>query len=426
MAKALTAKSVEQAKADGGRREIPDGLLGGLYLVVQPSGAKSWAVRYRHAGKPRKLTLGAYPALALGEAREAARAKLRAAAEGADPAAEKVLARQRERDAEADKRDHVETVVAMFVERHCKPRNRSWRETERVFRKDVLPHWAGRKVQSITRRDVLDLLDTLVDRGLGTGVNRVLAAVRRFFNWCVERDIIATSPAAGVKPPAPETSRDRVLSDAEIRLFWRATEALPYPFGPFGRALLLTAQRREEVAGMTRGELDGSTWTIPRARAKNNVEHTVPLSGAVASLLDALPRISGSAGFVFTSSGKTSISGFSKAKLAIDAKMLELARQDAVGRRADPDAVTIAPWVLHDLRRTAASGMARLGVAVHVVEAVLNHRSGTIRGVAAVYNRHSYADEKRRALEAWARHVEGLIAERPANVVALRTGRADG
>jgi len=285
----------------------------------------------------------------------------------------------------------------------------------------VLPHWGKRHIQDIARRDVIELLDGIVDRGVGTTANRVLAAVRKLFNWAIERDVIAFNPCLGIKAPSPETSRERVLSDEEIVWLWQALDQQSYPFGPLGKLLLLTGQRRDEVAGMTAGEInvDEGVWTIPRARAKNDQEHHVPLSDAVLAVLAAAPRIAGEAGYLFTTNGRTAVSGFSKAKASVDDKMLAAGRKAALDAGKDPDAITVPPWTWHDLRRTAASGMARLGQPVHVVEAVLNHRSGTIRGIAKVYNRYSHAEEKRRALESWGRYLGEALSDRKSNVISM-------
>ena len=184
---------------------------------------------------------------------------------------------------------------------------------------------------------------------------------------------------------------------------------------------MLTAQRRSEVADMRWGELkDGSLWTIAGSRTKNGAEHDVPLSEPARAVLFRVPRIAGSE-FVFTTLGVRPISGHSHAKEYLDKVILQIARQEATEAGQDAGAVTVTPWRLHDLRRSAASGMARMGIAVHVIEAVLNHRSGAISGVAAIYSRHSYLPEKRHALEAWAAHVMALVnGPAASNVVPLR------
>jgi len=410
MAKALTVQSVKRFKPHLSKRmEVADGLLPGLYFVLQPSGVRSWAVRYRHAGKPRKLTLGPYPVLELGAARTRAREALQVVALGRDPASEKQDALKTARLAEPGV-DTVAAIVATFLERHARAKTKANTadDTERRFRLHVLPKWGERRIQDITRRDVIALLDGIVDRGTPIAANRTLATISKFFNWALDRSIIETSPCIRVARPSEEQSRDRILTDNELRLVWTAAARKGWPFGSLVQTLILTGQRRTEVGDMGWSELkDRGLWTIPGSRTKNGAEHDVPLSLAAQDILSRAPRIAGSQ-FVFTTSGVRPISGYSQAKERLDALMLLIARQEA---GEDGAAATVAPWCLHDMRRTAASGMARMGTPVHVIEAVLNHRSGAISGVAAIYNRHSYLPEKRHAVEAWASHVMGLVGE---------------
>jgi integrase len=415
MPKALTVQSVERLKPDPNKRlEIPDGLLTGLYLVIQPSGARSWAVRYRHGGRPIKLTLGPYPALDLTSARAKAKEELRSVASGMNPAAEKIEAARRARDGGVDQ-DLVSRQIDLFVERHLQPnRSESYaKDSKRLLEKEVRPLWGERRVQDITRRDVVELLDRIADRGAPITANRVLALIRRFFNWLIERSVVEKSPCDRVKAPAAEATRDRVLSDGEIRWLWKATERHAYPFGPFVRLLLLTGQRRDEVAKARHKEFsEPGLWRIPRERTKNGTAQDLPLSEAAQEVLADLPRISGPAGYLFTTTGNSPISGYSAGKQRLDKLVLEAAQEET--------AETELPrWTLHDLRRTAASGMARLGTPVHIIEAVLNHQSGAISGVAAVYNRHSYTDEKRRALDAWSRHVMQIVGGKQASNIAI-------
>ncbi|MGU3665076.1 tyrosine-type recombinase/integrase [Methylobacterium sp. A49B] len=409
-ARVLTVQAIERLKPDAARRlEIPDATLPGLYFIIQPSGAKSWAVRYRHGGRTRKLTLGAYPALDLAKARTEGRAALQLVSLGQDPVAERKVA------VPLPARDLIGSVIDSFIERHVRPRNRprTAEETIRILRTKVLPVWDGRKIQDIGRRDVIELLDGIVDAGTPVAANRTLAALSKLFNWATDRDVIDANPCVRIKAPAAETSRDRVLSDDELRLLWRACAAIGWPFGPFVQILLLTAQRRDEVAKMRRIELrEGSTlWTIPAERAKNGQAHDVPLSAAVQDVLGSLPRVAGQAGYLISTTGNSGVSGYAKAKARLDAAMLALARTDAAVAGDDPESIVLEPWRLHDLRRTASTGMGRLKIDPHVIEAVLNHRSGVIQGVAAVYNRYQYLDEKRAALEAWAAHVEAIVGK---------------
>jgi integrase len=256
---------------------------------------------------------------------------------------------------------------------------------------------------------VIELIDRIVQRGAEVQANRTLARLRAFFNWAVAKDRVAASPAAGILLPTKEQARERVLTDDEIRWLWQACDVIGWPFGPFAKLLLLTAQRRDEVAGMERAELDlaARLWTIPAARTKNGRLHAVHISDAAHEVLRSLPRIGER--LALTTDGEIPIAGFSNAKRRLDVAMAK-----AAGK-------SVPHWTFHDLRRTATTGMARLNVPPHVVDKVLNHTSGTIRGVAAVYNRFEYRDQRREALEAWGRFVGALASgEAPGNVVALR------
>jgi integrase len=416
MAKRLTTRFVENAKRDPAkRREIPDAGKPGLYLVIQPSGKRSWAVRYRFNGRPRKVTLEGFPSL--GVAHKLAQAELDKVAEGRDPAVEKKAAKSARRDDTGS--DAFEAVAAQFIERHAKRNTRasSARETERILNKEVLPKWGDKRIQEITKRHVLDLLDGIVDRGGGLSANRTLAVVRKLFNWAVQRGIIDASPVASIKAPLAERSRDRVLSDDEIRWLWLACDKVAYPFGSMAKLLLLTGQRRNEVAGMTFGELDldKALWCIPGGRTKNDEAHEVPLSDAAFAIIESVPRIATSKGFVLTTRAEKHLRGYSQAKKAIDMAMFAVAREE---RGED---VKIPRWTFHDLRRTAASGMARLRIALPVIEKALNHSSGSFAGIVGVYQHHHFADEKREALDAWASFVMSVVEGKPAsNVVAIR------
>lgn len=425
MAKVLTVPMVEKLKPDRARRlEVPDGGLPGLYFVIQPSGKKSWAVRYRAAGAPRKLTLSpAYPALDLAEARKKAARALIEVSEGGDPAKDKRLSKGASAPAAGPAEILVKDVVERFLQRHVARNSlRSAGEIERMFRKNVLPAWGERRIQDISRADVRELLNGMMDAGIGSMTNRVFSIIRKLFNWAIEEDIVVASPCVKMRPPVPETSRDRVLSDQEIRWFWQAAKSLNYPFGPLTHLLLLTGQRLSEVAEMTWVEVDETKrlWIIPRERVKNNTAHEVPLGAAAMDLIAALPRLANKQRFVFTTTASTAASGFSRAKINLDSAMLALARQEAVDRDDDPNEVSIPRWTFHDLRRTAASGMARIGINLPVIEKVLNHTSGSFRGIVGVYQRHSFSDEKRAALEGWGRFLFTLLEQRPADNVIPR------
>ncbi len=400
MAKALTVRTIDTLTAPASRQEVPDGLVGGLYLILQPSGAKSWAVRYRASdGRPRKHTLGTYPGISLASARELAQGALVNVAKGTDPAAEKKAARSSDKG--RNDRDLVENVVDTFIQRYAKANTKpeTVAENKRLLDRDVVARWRGRRLSDISRADVHELLDAIVDRGSPVAANRVFAALRRLCNWSVERGIIPSSPCDKLRPPTAEQSRDRVLTDDELKRLWKATDAIGWPFRDLVRLLMLTGQRRDEVGRMRWSEvdLDAALWTIPKERAKNGQAHAVPLSASAVAILRSLPRVEGGKGsvdYVFTSTGKTPVSGFSNLKEALDKRM----------------GSEMPGWVFHDLRRTAATGMARQGVALPTIEKVLNHISGSFGGIVGVYQRHDFAEEKRAALDAWGAFVGNLVA----------------
>lgn len=409
----LKAATVETLQATDRRQEIPDDLCTGLYLVVQPTGKKSWQVRYRHGGVHRRMTLASFPTLSLAAARVRAREVMAAASEGRDPAEEVKAAKAPKPE---DDRDKIKTLIGQYDKRHLKGL-KSGDMVRRELDRFVVKEWGERDIHSITKRDVIDLLDGIADSGRMVTANRVRAYLNKFLNWAVERDILPLSPATGVKPVAKEASRDRVLTDDEIRWFWQACEAEGFPWGPLGKVLLLTGQRLNEAAQITEGEIRGDIWHLSADRTKNGKAHDVPLSDAVQAVLGAVERIEGEPGFIFTTTGTTPVSGFFKARAHLAEAMERLAAKER------GEAVEIPRWTFHDLRRTAATGMARLGIPVRVTEAVLNHVSGTGGGIVAVYQRHDYADEKRQALEAWGRFVLSLVQGQPDNVVWLEGAR---
>ena len=404
---ALNVRTVESLKPKPTRQEIADGLIPSFYLQIEPTGAKSWTVRYRYGGRSRKYTLGRYPTIDLKTARELASKALRAVAEGRDPARERKLLRSAGADT-------VASVAALFIERHGRTyRKRTFETVTGMLNRHVLPRWGSRPLAEITRRDVIHLLDDIVDGGSPVSANRVLAVIRRMFTWAIERDIVETSPCVGVRAPTPEVSRDRVLSDAELRIVWLAAEQFGGPYGPYGaliKLLTLTGQRRDEVAGMRWSELldlDGPqpVWRLPGERTKNHRPHDVPLSRAAVALIQGLPHVGDE--FVLTTTGRTPASGFGKNKDRLDALLPS----------------DMPEWRLHDIRRSVATGLARLGTNLPVIEKILNHVGGSFAGVVGVYQRHDYADEKRATLDRWAAHVERLVHGDPATVVPFRGPR---
>ena len=289
--------------------------------------------------------------------------------------------------------DTVDKVARDYLAKYAKShRPRSVQEISRIVEREIVPAWKDRIITDIRKKDIHALLDPIEARAPALAIC-TFAVVRQFFAWSLERGIVETTPCTGIRAPATQTPRDRVLSDDEIKALWKATETLSWPFRDAIRLLLLTGARLNEVAGVAWDELDldARLWRLPKERSKNKQPHVVPLSGMARDILAAVPRVHSPRNFVFTVNGKAPVAGFADAKRRLAAAM-----------------PGVPPWVIHDLRRTCASGMARLGIAPHIVEACLNHKSGTIRGVAAVYNKYSYDTEKRAALAAWAEHVVSI------------------
>ena len=373
--------------------------------MLQPSGAASWAMRYRADGKPKKLTLGPWPAIDLATARRRAEEARGEVAGGKDPAAMKQAARDaRKAEQEASERRFAK-IVASYVDRYVKRElGAAWgKEVERLLRVEILPALGDRRIDAVTRSHVLDLLDSIVDRGAPITANRVFAVLRQLFNWSLDRDLVKVSPMPR-RAPALEQQRDRVLDDDEIRLVWKALDQIGGNFGAVGRLLLLTGARRDEIAEGVWSEIDleTRTWTIPGARTKNGQPHEIPLSDAAVDILRRLPRVTSKQGYVFTTSGHVPLRGFS-------------------GFKPKADAMSgVTGWTFHDLRRTVATNLQKLGVRLEVTEAVLNHASGSRAGVVGIYQRHTWAAEKRVALDAWARRLEAIISGAgPSNVVEL-------
>lgn len=425
----LTKRAVDAAQAGQADVFLWDAELRGFGLKVTPAGRKVYVVQYRRGkgrgaptkretigehGAPCRLSSGqAVPSLTPEVAREDAKRRLARAWEGGadDPKA----------PAPTTPDGTVAAVIDRFILEYATPRQRTWRETKRQLDHYIRPAWGSRPIRDVTAGDVLTLLDGIVAAGHGTTANRVHSIVRRMLRWAGPRYGLEGNPAAGLGAPAPTVNRDRVLTDTELALVWRAAEALDYPFGPFVRLLILTLQRRDECAGIVRSELDWSErlWLLPSARAKNGDENAVPLSDPAFEILWSLPW---HCDLAFTTTGKTPVSGFSKAKARLDQEVTRLRIEQAKAAGLDPHRLPpMPPWRLHDLRRTGTTGLASLGCDPHIPDAILNHRTGSISGVARIYNRFKYLAERRAALDAWAAHVLRIVGERtPDNVIQLR------
>lgn len=441
MAKTLTAVAAMNYRPSKERREIPDGGCPGLYLVVQRSGHKSWALRFRRPnGKPAKLTLGSLDLSGreaeiepiIGHPLTLAAARALAAEIG----------RQRNRDRDviedfrAEKRRRRFALLERgsntfgraacdFIEGHAKKKTRRWKEQANLLglkptadgklefiRHGIAERWLDKPTTDVDGHDIYGLVDETRRRGVpglkrrGEGITEararaMMSCLSKMFSWLVQHRRIEKSPCVGVHRPEAPKARDRVLSDLEILKFWDASDLERKEFSSLLKLLLLTGCRLNEVAGMMRSELsdDLAIWSIPGNRTKNKRPHMVPLAPLAQKLVSSERD-----GLVFTTDGESKISGWSKIKARLD------------------DAMKIPHWRLHDLRRTAATGMAEIGIHPHIVEACLNHVSGAKAGVAGTYNRAAYAPEKKVALKRWADHLEGLVAGRKAKVVPLRKG----
>jgi Arm DNA-binding domain/Phage integrase family len=395
MARKVTALTIANMKAGAVRREVPAG--NGLYVICQPSGKKSFALRYRRPqdGRTAKLTLG-NGSMTLAAARRAAATALHEVEQGRDPAFEKKVAQARTRVAAANT---LEAVCRDYLRLNAK-RLRTIADIERVLQRHVFPRIGDRPVSELKRSEIARLLDAIE---IGSGprmADRTKTTLSAVMSWYTPRaDDDFVSPVVRTKPrrDPQEGKRDRILDDEELRRVWNAA-GTQGPYGKYVRFLLLTATRRDEAARMTRNELINGDWEIPAVRYKSKRPHLIPLSSAARKIVDGMPVINGS-DWVFTITGRRPVSTRGPYKRALD------------------EASDVTNWRLHDLRRTARSLMSRAGVRPDIGELCLGHVIGGVRGI---YDRHQYRDEKARAFEALGALV-GLIVEPPQdNVTPLR------
>ena len=414
-AKHLTDPGIgKMSKAREGKRiERFDAGTPGLALRITDRGVKSWSVYYRLDGKHRRLTIGTWPEIGVAEARDQAREVKSQAKAGTDP---KGARETLETAAQDEAPGTFGAIAEIYIKRECLGREltngkvlapklkRGW-EVERIIRRELMPHWQHRPLVELRKRDAIKLTEGLVDAGKPAAAHRLHEIIRRIGRWAARRDEIDLNPFADMDSPTNKVIRDRYLKPDEIKAVWQAWDAMGYPFGPLGKMLLTTAQRLNEVAQMQWSEIDrdNSLWVIPADRTKGGRESEVPLSSLAIEILDALPRFTDDA-FVFTTtSGRRPVSGFSKMKARTD------------------DLSGIAGWRLHDLRRTARTGLAELGVPQIVAEKVLNHAERNL--LVKTYDRHEYAPEKRDALERWALRLREITEPPPENVVKLKAAR---
>lgn len=398
-----------------------DDKLRGFGLKVTPTGSRTYLYQYRiggRGGKTRRYTIGKHGTLTAENARKEAERLAILVSQGTDP--------QEAKQDQARKSIDLafKPYAERFVEDCLKAKWKAWHvDAEALLRLYAVPILGSKPLHEITRADVRAVLNP-VRKKVATCRN-LFTVLRRLFRWAVSEGDLTDSPISGMEPPPAPAARDRVLTDAELALIWNGADALGYPFGPMVRLLVITGQRLEEVAGLEWSEVDQAStmWTIPAKRAKNGELSHVPLASLAVAEFAALAKRKSKAdswpkrGHVFTTTGETSVSGFSKAKKRVDREAGKLAAKI-------DEPVEIAPWRFHDLRRTVATGLQRLGVRFEVTEAILNHVGGSRSGIAGIYQRHDWADEKRAALNAWSDHVQRVLnGKDETNVVPIAAAR---
>jgi integrase len=422
--KDLTDTFLRKWKPSSGDRKIRwDAQIPGFGIRPSGNGKKIFVLvkRFPGAKSPSPRAIGEYGAITLEAARETAREWLALLKSGKDPG----LELQRRRDEEARAERHAQQAKAkadtesfayafeLFVKRHLRNPTKPLRTAaavEQAMRNCLLPVWEHRSLASITKNDVKHVINGIYDSGKPIAANRLLAYIKKFFKWCANHTVevngvvvslLDDSPATSVEMPAEESERDRVLTAVEIRALWAACPHLGL-YGHAVKLLLATAARRNEVSAMSWAEIAGSTWTLPSSRVKNKRKHFLPLSTRALAILEDLPP--SDSAYVF---GKP-LRAWSKNKKRLDRLML------AELRKLQGPHGTLEPWRIHDLRRTAATNMERLKVALPVTEAVLNHMSGSKSGVAGIYQQHEYTDEKTDALELWGQELDRIVNPPPA------------
>lgn len=371
---------------------------GGLYIRVFPTGKKVWLHVYSFDGKRRWYRLGEYPITDLSTARSRLRNVLELLDAGKDPAEEKLKEKTERRQSPT-----IEALAEEYLQKWAKPNKKTWQEDKRCLFKDVVPAWKGRKAKDITKRDVILLLENIVERGAPIQANNTFEKIRKMFNWAQDMAILAQTPCAGVRAPTKRKPKTRNLSPDEIRQLWfdLHSAAMSDEVIRALKLILVTAQRPGEVIGLHSSEIDGNWWTIPERRTKNGRAHRVFLSSMAKNLIGEKE------GFVFESPK-------GKKPIHVNALAHALRKSFELNNKTKTAKLQIAHFTPHDLRRTATTQMARIGFSL-VVDKVLNH---TDTRVTATYNLYEYDKEKRKALEAWSRELESIvIAEKKRKVI---------
>lgn len=389
----------------------------GFTVKVWPSGSKTWVYVYTFEGKRKELKLGEYPAVKLADARKKYNNAYDLCKNGIDPG---LLERQQQHELRVA--PTVKLLVNEYLEKHAKPKKKSWREDQRCLEKEVIPVWGDRKAKDIRKRDVIDLLDGIVKRGSPVMANNAFEKIRKMFNFAVAKDILEYSPCFGVEKPTKKEHKDRVLNDKEIGIVWNALEAaaMSDEIKRVLKIILLTGQRPGEVIGLHSNEIEGDWWTVPPERAKNGRVHRVFLTPTAKTL------IGNKKGYIFESPRRLTLPSGEKVSrpMAVNAVACAVRRNFEKPKGDGHDVVVMNKpnedesrantkfimdaWTPHDLRRTAATNLSALRFSDEVIDAVLNHVK---KGVIAIYNRHRYDKQKQEALEAWERKLLNIVAQ---------------
>lgn len=418
----FTDASIRSLKPRAERFEIWETNGEGLGLRISPKGRKTWIYMYRFEGKARRMTLGTYPAMPLTEAHKAHADACDKLKHNIDPGSLRVQANIERRKAET-----VKELADLYLEKWARPRKRSWREDERILYKDIIPVIGDQKAVDIRRREIIQILDGVAERGSPIQANRTLACVRKMFNYAVSRDIIESSPCQQIRAPGAEKCRDRTLTPDEIKTLWASLDdtckprqesvenrlAISPTIALALKLQLVTAQRKGEVISARWDELDldSGWWTIPAEKAKNKLAHRVPLSPLALEVIESIKQ----ATLKHDEDGNEILSDW----LFPSPRGNKPITPSAVNRGIlnNRELIGLPPFTPHDLRRTAATQMASSGITRLVISKILNHAETS---VTAVYDRHGYDTEKRRALDAWGRKLEDIITgKRRSNIINL-------
>jgi integrase len=372
---------LDKLKAPAQREDYRDRSTKGLQLRVGTTGVRSFSYVYRIGRKMGRVSLGKYPDFSLKAARDKTNEYRRLVALGVDPRSEKNEKIKKEQMT-------VGLMVEEFIEKYAKPKNSSWKQAESNLRLYLISALGKKPIHEVTRPDIHQILDDLVGRGKHTAANRALAHTRKFFGWLVERGYLDYSPAAYIKPRHQEQEREKVLTEGEIRAIWIASEAMSGPYSAWIKLLLLCGQRRLETASLRRSQIIDNCWHLSGADSKNKQLHIVPLSKQAMALVERLLKQDGEFLIKTGRTGDKPVNGFSKAKAQLD-------RLSGV-----------QDWKFHDIRRTVATNLSKLGVDRFLLQRIVNH---TDSGVTAIYDRYSYLEEKREALQRWADRLDDII-----------------